>query len=433
MRENWSNSLGFFLASVGSAIGLGNIWLFPWRLGEYGGMSFLIPYLIFSFVFILFGLMAELAFGRMHQKGTIGAFQNVFSQGKQKLATFLGGFQTLSMFGLVVFYFIALGWVIYYFILLLSGNMANMDAEKTFSSFVGSVQVVPWHAMAIVLTIVVVASGVQKGLERLNKFAIPALFILFGVLLFNSLSLAGAEKGIEYMLQPKWDKLWEPATWVMALGQSFFTVSLGGMFIYGSYLSKKADIPNSAFWIVITNFLASMLAALVIIPAVFAFNFDPAKGPGLLFITLPQLFNTMAGGQLWGILFFFSVLLAGLSSAVNLLEVPVEGVMHCFNLKRKISTFIVATVAFIVGLPLALNMDFFGLWADTVTIYIYPLSVLVIILVAQWVLGSDKILEEINQGAKIRVGKWVINHLRYGFVAVGFLVIILGILYKGIG
>lgn len=432
-RDSWSSTFGFFVASVGCAIGLGNIWLFPWRLGEYGSASFLIPYLIFTFVFVYFGLMGELAFGRATQRGTIGAFKRSFAERKRGWAYALGGFQVLAQAGITVFYFIALGWIIRYTWIAIAGGFGSIEPLTSFDGFVGTGAVVPWHVLAVVITATVVLLGVSRGIEVLNRAAIPGLFILFAVLLVRSLTLPGAMEGLAQLLQPKFDNLWRLETWIMALGQSFFTVSLGGMLIYGSYLKKETDIPATSFWVVTTNLFASLLAALIIIPAAISFGIDPGRGPGLLFVSLPQVFNLMPAGHLFGALFFVSVLLAGLSSAVNLLEVPVEGLMELTGLKRSSAAIAVSAATLVIGLPLTLDMRYFGLWTDLVTIYFYPAGVLVIAVVAQWAYGAARIREEINLGARRPVGSWLGPHLRYVFVAVCLLVMVLNIVYGGIG
>jgi NSS family neurotransmitter:Na+ symporter len=219
----------------------------------------------------------------------------------------------------------------------------------------------------------------------------------------------------------------------MALGQSFFTVSLGGMLIYGSYLNRDVDIPDSAFKTVLMNTSASLLAAFVIIPSVFAFGLDLQSGPGLLFVTMPRIFESMPQGHLFGALFFLSVVLAGLSSALNLLEVPVEAVMERLGMKRPVAVMLVGGLAFLVGLPLDLNMGLFGRWADIITIYLFPFSALVVQVAFFWVYGADQALVEINTGASRVYGVGLRFFLRFVFPLVAMLVLVLGIIYGGIG
>lgn len=430
-REHWSSGLGFILACVGSAIGLGNIWLFPWRLSEFGGVTFLVPYLLFTIFFVIFGLMAELALGRHTQSGTIGAFEAVYPARRRGLAKGLGWFQVLAQSGLTVFYLVVMGWIFRYTCLALSGRLYVEDPARLFNTFCGSSDVIAWHVLAVAVCTGVVALGVKGGLERLNRLAMPLLFILLLALLVRSLTLPGAIAGLGKMLEPKWHFLGMSEVWVMALGQSFFTVSLGGMLIYGSYMTRDVDLPKASFWIVSTNFAASMLAALIIIPAALSFGMDMSRGPGLLFMTMPEIFKQMPAGLLFGGLFFVSVLLAGMSSAVNLIEVPTEAVMHAFKMRRPAAALVAGVFCLVVGLPLAVNMERFGLFVDTVTVYLYPLGVLTIAVAAAWVWGKAR--AEINHGAAVRLGPWYDGYLRYVFVGVCIAVIILHISYGGIG
>lgn len=436
-RETWTGKIGFILACVGAAIGLGNIWMFPWRLGAYGGAAFLVPYFIFVFGLTSTGLMEEFAFGRSQQSGAIGSFQKVLKEkGKSPaLGATLGTIPVLGVSGVFVFYLIVVGWIIKYFFLALTNSFGNMEIAAYFGQFAGHSESILWHIIAIVITLVIVKLGVQKGIEKTNKIMMPALFILLIILMIRSLTLPGAMEGVKFMLVPDWSKLLEPVTWVMALGQSFFTVSLGGaaMLVYGSYLKQNEDIPSSAIQTIVFNTSASLLAAFVIIPAVFAFGLDPQAGPPLLFITLPNIFKIMPGGYIFGVLFFLSIVFAAVSSAVNLMEVPVEAIMERFNLSRSKSTWIVAILGLLVGLPLDINMGRFGTFADFVTIYLVPLGAVLAAIIFFWVFGISRAREEINKGAAHPLGKWWEPYAKYVFVIVALVVLILGVIYGGIG
>ncbi|ACL70836.1 sodium-dependent transporter [Halothermothrix orenii] len=434
-RETWTGRIGFILACVGAAIGLGNIWMFSWRLGAYGGAAFLVPYFIFVFGLASTGLMEEFAFGRSQQKGAIGAFENVFKDKNPSLGATLGTLPVLGVSGVFIFYIIVVGWILKYFVLALTNSFVGMDIANYFGQFAGNSASILWHALAVILTLAIVKLGVQKGIEKTNKFMMPTLFILLIILMIRSLTLGGAMEGVKFMLVPDWSKLLQPVTWVMALGQAFFTVSLGGaaMLVYGSYLRKDEDIPSSALQTVAFNTSASLLAAFVIIPAVFAFGLDPQAGPPLLFITLPNIFKAMPGGYIFGVLFFLSIVFAAISSAVNLMEVPVEAMMDRLNLSRGKSTLIVALLGFIIGLPLDTNMAWFGKFADFVTIYLVPIGAVLAAFVFFWVYGVSKARQEINRGSSRPLGKWWEPFAKYVFVAVALIVLILGVVYGGIG
>ncbi len=432
-RETFSSNLGFIMACIGAAMGLGSIWMFPWRLGQYGGAAFLIPYFIFTFGLAIIGLMEEFAFGRAKKKGAISAFQKVFEERKMSgsLGALLGALPVIGVTGVFVFYLIVVGWVIKYTILSFTGAFETIDSPAFFGGFVGSTESVLWHAIALILTLLIIKLGVSKGIEASNKIMMPALFVILAIVAVRSVTLPGAMAGVNFILNPNWSLLANPTTWIAALGQAFFTVALGGaaMLVYGSYLKDDQDIPssavNTAFWTTV----ASLLAAFAIIPAAFAFGLPPEAGPPLLFITLPKVFAAMPAGYIFGILFFVSVLFAALSSALNLMEVPVEAVMDRMGWGRDLSTIVVAVGGFLIGLPLTLNMDLFGPFSDIVTIYLVPLGAVLSAIVFFWIYGASRAREEVNKGAKIKVGTWFEPMGKYVFTIVSAAVLLLGIFY----
>ncbi len=434
-RESWSGKFGFVVATVGAAIGLGNLWMFPWRLGMYGGAAFLIPYLLFIFGLAVVGLMGEFGLGRSQQKGPLGAFEGVFKEKNMKGGAWVGAIPWLGTTGVFIFYMIVVGWVIRYVVLAFEGFKKFENIPAVFGGFVGHPTAVIWHAIAIIVTTLIVLIGVQKGIEKANKYMIPLLFVLLAVLLVRSLTLPNAGKGLAFLFVPKWSKLLRADTWVMALGQAFFTVSLGGagMVVYGSYLKKDVDIPSSALNTAIYDTIASFLAALVIMPAVFSFGLDPAAGPPLLFITLPSIFNEMSAGYIFGIIFFVAVFFAALSTSIALMEVAVEALMDRLKWKRSVSAIVVAIAAFLIGLPLTLKMEWFGKFANFVTIYLVPIGALLAAITFFWIYGIDRAHKEVNTGAKKPVGNWWKFYARYIFVIATLIVVILGIVYKGIG
>lgn len=433
-RETWTSTYGFILACIGAAMGLGSIWMFPWRLGQFGGAAFLIPYLFFVFALGITGLMGEFAFGRSQKKGAIGAFEQVLQEKNSGLGPALGLIPVLGVSGVFVFYLIVVGWIFRYFALSLTNSFGQMDIPGYFGAFAGSSQSIIWHIVALAATLLIVKLGVQQGIERANKYMMPALFFILFVVAVRAITLPGAMAGVDFiLLKPDWSYLFNPVTWVMALGQAFFTVALGGsaMLVYGSYLKDDQDIPSSAVNTAVFTTIASMLAAFATIPAAFAFNLDPQAGPPLLFITIPNVFTMMPGGYLFGVLFFLSVLFAALSSAINLMEVPVEALMDRFNFERQKSAIAVAVIGFIVGLPLTLNMNYFGVFADFVTIYLVPLGAVLAAIVFFWVYGVERARAEINKGAAKPIGAWWNPIAKYIFSGVAIVVLILGIVYGG--
>ncbi|MFD3155491.1 sodium-dependent transporter [Haloimpatiens sp. FM7330] len=434
-RETFSSKLGFVLSCIGSAIGLGNIWMFPWRLGTYGGAAFLIPYLIFVFILGSTGLMEEFALGRSRKKGSFGAIKDILAEKKLPFSSITASIPTLGVTGIFLFYPIVIGWVLKYFLLSVKGDFSNINISSYFNNFAGTQSSILWHGLAISITLVILLLGVINGIEKLNKFAMPTLFILFIILMIRSLTLPGAMNGVKYLLVPNWSYLLQPKTWIMALGQAFFTVSLNGagMVVYGSYLSDNEDIPSSAVNTVIFDTVAALLAAFIIIPAAFAFGLNPSAGPSLLFITIPSIFKAMPGGYIFGVLFFFSIILASISSAINMLEAPVEAIMGKFKIKRILSVLIVTSVCFIISIPLDLSMKTFGTVADFITIYITPIGAVLSAISFFWIYGIDNALKQINIGAKKPLGKYFKFFAKYVFTTIAILIVIFGIVYGGIG
>lgn len=435
-REKWQSKMGFILACVGAAIGLGNIWMFPWRLGAYGGAAFLVPYLLFVFTLGWTGLMEEFAFGRDQQTGAISSYENVFEEKDIKFGSKFGILPVLGVTGVFTFYSIVVGWILKYFTLSMTNSFKTIESMPAFfSNFAGTSQSIFWHGLAIILTLLIVRLGVKDGIEKMNKIMMPGLFVLLIILLIRSLTLPGAKEGLAFLLVPDWSKLKEPVTWIMALGQSFFTVSLGGaaMLVYGSYLDKDSDIPVSAFQTTLFNTMSSLLAAFVIIPAVFAFGLDPKAGPPLLFITIPKVFQQMPGGAIFSTIFFLSIIFAGLSSAINLMEVPVEAIIDRMGISRKKSVLIVGVGAFLVGLPLDLSMARFGTFADTVTIYLVPLGAVLSAVIFFWIYGIENARKAINEGSSKPLPKIWEPYAKYIFTSVALLVLVLGVIFGGIG
>lgn len=333
-----------------------------------------------------------------------------------------------------MFYSVVVGWVLKYFSLSISGNLMKLEPTTFFNEFAGSPSSMIWLIVAMIITVLIVALGVTKGIEKLNKIAMPLLLILFIILMIRSVTLPGAEAGIKYLLEPRWEYLLKVDTWVMALGQAFFSVSLTGcsMVVYGSYTDEKYDIISSSFGTAIFDTLAALLAAFMIVPATFAFGFDPAAGPALLFITVPSIFKMMPYGNIMAILFFLSIIFAALSSSIGMLEGPVESLMSKTKLTRIKATTIISLICLILALPLSVNMDLFNSFADFVTIILSPLGTTITAIVFFY-LYKGYLVGEVNKGSKYKLGKSFVQFGRIIFVPVTIIVILLGIAYGGIG
>ncbi|WP_434793204.1 hypothetical protein TPDSL_25110 [Terrisporobacter petrolearius] len=434
-RDLFTSKAGFILACIGSAVGMGNIWMFPYRIGQFGGAAFLIPYILFIVLLGCTGLMGEFAFGRMTQSGPIGSFKNALETKDKKGGGLFGIIPVLGAFGIAVGYAVVVGWFIKFLAGSISGEALNaIDSGAYFGAIAGPFGSVMWHFLALLITALILLLGVSNGIEKVNKIMMPTFYILFLLLLVRVLMLDGAKDGINYLFVPKWEYLSQPKTWIYALGQAFFSLSIAGsgMIVYGSYLKRDIDIPNAAKNTVVFDTLAALTAGLVIIPAVFAFNLDPTAGPPLLFITLPSVFKLMPFGRIFAIVFFISVLFASITSLMNLLEVPIEAIQSNLKLSRKLSVILVCFLAFIFGLFVE-SGDVLGKWMDFVSIYIIPLGAFIAAIMFFWVIGIDKAKSEIETGSKKLLGPWFNPMAKYIYVFLTLIVLIAGILLGGIG
>lgn len=433
-RDGFSSKFGFVVSCIGAALGLGNIWMFSYRLGSYGGAVFLIPYFIFVFLLGTTGLITEFAFGRSFRAGCLTGISKVFAARGLRGAKFWGTIPVLGIGGILVFYSVVIGWILKYFALSLTGEIMTIDPNSYFGTFAGSWASVGWTALAVLLTLVVVAAGIAKGIERMNKIIMPLLLLIFVGLIIRSVTLPGAADGIYYLLHPRWDALLNVETWVMALGQAFFTVSLTGcgMVVYGSYASDEFDIVGASFNTALFDTLAALMAAFMIMPAVFAFGLDPASGPSLLFITIPKVFAMIPYGTALSAVFFLSIIFAAVSSSVSMLEGPVEALMSVTKIKRKPAAVGIAILAFLLAIPLALDMTWFGNFADFITIVVSPTGAMVVAVCAFYLFPGD-FLAEVNRGRIHPFHRGFMTFGRRVFVPVSVLVILLGLIYGGIG
>lgn len=367
-REKWASKIGFMLAAMGSAVGLGNIWRFSYVAGENGGGAFLLLYLGFVFLIGIPLLLAEFSIGRQGQSDVVGSFQKLAPKKPWFLMGFMG---IISAFLILGFYSVVAGWSLYYFWNYINTSFWSIPAggyEATFGGLISDpYQPLIWHAIFMVFTILVVLTGVKKGIEKANKIFMPSLAVLLIVLALYSLTLDGAMEGVKFLFQPDWSVLKDTNVILAALGQAFFSLSLGmgSMLTYGSYLSKKESLPSATVGIGIMDTFFAIVAGVVIFPAVFAFGISPSSGPGLVFVTLPGIFADIPMGALVGTTFFFLLVIAALSSAISILEVPVAYVMRKFNWSRRFASVMLGMVMYVLGVAASLGM---GSWADVTPI-----------------------------------------------------------------
>jgi NSS family neurotransmitter:Na+ symporter len=434
-RDVFSSKFGFIVACIGSAVGMGNIWLFPYRVGQFGGAAFLIPYIIFVALLGFTGVIGEMSFGRAMGTGPLGAFKKALERRGKKHGDLIGLIPVIGSLGIGIGYSVVVGWILRFTAGSITGSMINtQDSEAYFGAIAGRMGSVNWHMLALAITFIVMLAGISNGIEKINKVMMPAFYILFIILAIRVATLPGVAEGYKYLFVPRWEYLGNPKTWVYALGQAFFSLSIAGSgtVVYGSYLKKTEDVVESAKYVAIFDTIAAMLAALVIIPSVFAFGMDPGAGPALMFITMPSVFKQMPAGQLFSIFFFIAVLFAGVTSLVNLFETPIETLQTRFKLSRKASVAIIALIGAVTGLFLE-DGDMLGTWMDVISIYVIPVGALLSAIMFYWVCGSKFAREQVQLGRKKELGSWFEPMTKYVFCGLTIIVYILGIFYGGIG
>jgi NSS family neurotransmitter:Na+ symporter len=328
--------------------------------------------------------------------------------------------------GVLIFYSIVTGWIIRYLTSSVTGSFMEADSvEAYFEGFAGQPESVFWLVLALLATGGIIAFGISKGIERASKVMMPLLLVLLAILLIRSVTLPGSVAGIRYLFVPDWSYLLRPITWGMALGQAFFSVSLTGssMLVYGSYLDRDFDIPSAALSTVTLDTVIALMAALIIMPATFAYGIDPAAGPPLLFITLVSVFTNMPGGQIIAVIFFLGVLFAAVSSLLNMMEVVVEGAMDQYKISRKVCVVIIGVLALGCAIPLAINQGAFDWFVDLITVYLLPVGAAVAAVLFFWVFGMERARAEVNLGAERPVGAWWNPVAKYLFVGVAIVII----------
>lgn len=428
---NFKSTVGFVLACVGSAVGMGNIWMFPYRLGQYGGAAFLIPYLIFIALFGLVGLSAEFALGRMAKTGTLGAYAYCW---KNKFGKYIGWLPLLGSLGIAIGYSVILGWVFRSIQGVLTSKLLTNDIPAFFTNMTQSFSNVPCHFLVLFVTCLLLFTSATNAIEKVNKVLMPAFFILFIILAIRVSLFNGAIEGYKFLFVPKWEYLLNKETWIMAMGQAFFSLSItgSGMIVYGAYLKDDVDIPKASMQTAIFDTIAAMLAALAIMPAVFSFGIDPVSGPSLMFLTLPEVFKQMPLGNFFALFFFISVAFAGITSLINMLEAVCESWQNRFHMSRKKAVLLCGIITFIISVCIE-NGDIVGKWMDVVTIYIIPFAALLGAITIYYILGWNALKQELDKGRKKPVGPTFKFLGKYVYVFLAIIILILGILYNGIG
>lgn len=366
-REKFGSRLGFILVSAGCAIGLGNVWKFPYMTGKFGGAAFILIYLVFLLVLGLPILVCEFAVGRASRQSTAKAFHTLEPEGSN-----FHNYSYMGMIGnymLMMFYTMVAGWMMYYCYATAAGKLQNASSGQV-AEFFGKLQASPgtmtfWMAAAVVLAFGICSLGLQKGVERITKVMMICLLALIIVLAVHSVRLEGAVEGVKFYLIPDLDNMKEAGMGNVifgALSQAFFTLSIGigAMTIFGSYLGKERSLAGESLNILVLDTFVALMAGLIIIPACFAFGVEPDAGPGLVFITLPNVFNQMSGGRIWGTLFFLFMSFAALSTVIAVFENILSFAMDLWGWERKKAVAVNIVLVILLSLPAVLG---FNIWS----------------------------------------------------------------------
>ncbi len=439
-RETFGSRIGFIFAAAGSAIGIGNLWRFPWLVGANGGGAFLLLYLIILVVVGVSLFMAEVALGRATKSSNVGAFRKI----RPSWAP-VGILGPLASFITLCFYSVVGGWIMFYFFRALAGfKVADPSfTADIFSQFTEhSVWPIVFHGIFLTLTALICFKGVRGGIEKYSRILMPALLVLCLILAARSLMLPGALEGLKFFLVPDFSVI-TPKTILYALSQVFFSLSLGvgAMLTYGSYLPKEESLPRVSLIVPLLDTLVAVMAGLIIFPIVFTYGFQPAEGVGLTFITLPAAFSEMPAGNLFGGLFFLLFFVAAISSTISALEAVVAYFMEEHEWSRKKGTFVSTAIIFVIGCFAALSFgplsgftiggeNIFGQLDWLVAALIQPLGGMLTAVFVAWVWGKKAALQEITNDGLInfRLGNvWVDVMLKFVAPVIVIIIFLAGI------
>jgi NSS family neurotransmitter:Na+ symporter len=432
-RENWGSRIGFIMAAAGSAVGLGNIWRFPYLAGENGGSAFILIYLGFVLVIGLSIMISEFAVGRRTELAAVGAFKSI-----NRNWTFAGVLGVLSAFFIMGFYPVVGGWALAYVLKSVTGLLSNAAGiGDAFGAFIGNpVEPLIWMLIFLAMNLVIVAKGIAGGIEKAGKILMPTLFILLVLVAARSVTLPGAGAGIDFLFKPDFSKV-TGATFLAALGQAFFSLSLGMgcMITYGSYLNKSENLPQNALIVSVLDTGVALLAGLAIFPALFAFGMEPAVGAGLVFVVVPQIFAAMGGiGTLFSAIFFVALTVAALTSSVSLLEVVVAYLIDQRGWERKKAVYTTGGIMTVTGILSSLSMgvmsgftilgvgvfDFFDILTDKIFLAIGGMFIAIFV---GWFMKKEDLQDELTNGGTVKFGLFNIwyNLVKYVIpVAIAF-------------
>jgi NSS family neurotransmitter:Na+ symporter len=413
-RDQFKSQLGFVFAAAGSAVGLGNIWRFPYMTGTNGGGVFVLLYLVCILLIGASLLLVEFTIGRHGKSNAIDSYGKI-----RKGAKWIGFLGFFSAFIFLSYYSVVSGWTVFYSIQSFFGlnGLAPDQMGNFFGAFISDpIKPLIYHAIFMALTVFIIIKGISQGIEKYTKIMMPMLFVLLIILVFRSLTLPGAWEGIKWYLTPDLSEV-TAGVWIAALGQVFFSLSVGmsGMVTYASYLNKSENLPKTAIIVSLMDSAVALLAGLIIFPAVFSFGMEPGAGPGLVFITLPAVFAQMPLGSLFSFMFFVLLAIACLTSSISILEMPVSFLIEKRSMTRKTASLVVGAIAYVMGIAVSFS---FGIWGDVTffgkgifDLFDYfgsnislPLGGLAAAILVGWFWGEKDAVAEVSNGGQIQSG-----------------------------
>ncbi len=438
-NRGFTSNIGAILAATGGAIGLGNIWRFPYTVGENGGGAFILLYIAFVFLLGVPVMMSEIVIGRRSQQNVVGAFRILAPKHKGWMGVgFLG---IAAAFIIYAFYSVVAGWTLNYIVLSSSGQLTGkspIEISQLFETFThGTFLPLVYQFIFFALTASIIILGVQKGIEKYTKILMPILFFLMILLCVRSLTLSGAKEGLDFIFKPDFSKI-NGNSVLDALGQALFSLSIGmgALITYGSYIRKQDNLFTTSLWIAGADTFIAILAGVAIFPAVFAFGLSPAAGPSLVYEVLPNVFNNMPGGRFFAILFFVLLTIAALTSTISLLEVLVLWAVEELHWSRRKAAIILSFIVFVIGafctfsFGLLSNFKIFGLTifglCDKLTAtYMMPIGALLFTLFIGWYLPKAEVYDELSNSGQLKARYFKIFYFIIKYIAPLALIIIL--------
>ncbi|MBQ7577634.1 MAG: sodium-dependent transporter [Synergistaceae bacterium] len=447
-RETLGSRLGFIFLSAGCAIGLGNVWRFPFITGQYGGAAFVLIYIFFLLFLALPILVMEFAVGRASQKSVSQSFEVLAP--KNKIWSLWGYAGWFGCILLMMYYTVVAGWMIAYTVYAGAGILEGITPDEVGAVFGGLVsnpeRSALWLYVAVSIGFIVCCAGLRNGVERVTKIMMCGLLIIMVALAVRSVTLPGSDKGLSFYLKPSFENLTAKGFWTSvyaALGQAFFTLGLGvgSMAIFGSYISKEKSLMGESLIITCLDTFVALTAGLIIFPACFAYGINPGAGPGLIFVTLPNMFNSMPNGRIWGTLFFLFMSFAALSTVIAVFENIIACFMDKFNMKRVPASIITCVGIFILSLPCAFG---FNIWSGfqplgagsnvldledfILSNNILPIGTTIYLLfcVTRYGWGWDNFIKEVDSGDGLKFPKFLRGYLTYVVPVIMLIIFVVG-------